>query len=52
MKRLYIIISLFILIFFVGIFFTIKSINTYFSSKENVEIVSITPKNLERSVKI
>jgi uncharacterized protein YneF (UPF0154 family) len=52
MKRLYIIIVLFVVIFFTGIFFTIKSINNYFSSEENVETVYVTPKNLDLSVKL
>lgn len=41
MKRLYKIIILFLLIFFIGIFFTIKSINSSFSTDTAVETVSI-----------
>ena len=42
MKRLYKIIILFLLIFFIGIFYTVKSINSYFTSKDSVETVSLT----------
>lgn len=52
MKRLYIIISLFVIIFFSGIFITLKSINTYFSSESSIETVSATPKNLNLSIKL
>ena len=47
MKRLYKIIILFIFIFLVGIYFTIKSINNSFSSEDNIETVTYTPKILK-----
>jgi hypothetical protein len=43
MKRLYKIIILFFIIFGIGIYFTIRSINSTFSSEEKVETVSATP---------
>jgi uncharacterized protein YneF (UPF0154 family) len=52
MKRLYITIVLFIVIFFTGIFLTVKSINHYFSSNKKIEAVSVSPKNLELSIKL
>jgi len=41
MKRLYLIIIFFVVIFFTGIFYTMKSINTYFSSLNEIETVSV-----------
>ena len=41
MKPLYKIIILFLLIFFIGIYFTVNSINTYFASKDCIEIVTL-----------
>ncbi|MCF6172555.1 MAG: hypothetical protein L3J44_02035 [Campylobacteraceae bacterium] len=43
MRRLYKIIILFILIFLVGIYFAIKSINDNFSDEVNTEVISINP---------
>lgn len=47
MKRLYKIIILFIFIFLIGIYFTIKSINNSFSAEDNIETVTYTPKILK-----
>jgi len=52
MKRLYKIIFLFLVIFSVGIYFTIKSINNSFSSEDNIETVKTIPKVLKLSIKI
>jgi len=52
MKRLYFIIILFVVIFFSGIFFSMKTINTYFSSKDKIETVSVNPSILKLSTKI
>jgi len=53
MKRLYKIIILFIVIFLVGIFMTVKTINNTFSSEENkVETVSLSSNILKLSIKI
>jgi len=43
MRRLYKIIIFFFLIFIIGIYFTIKSINQTFSEDEKTEIVSMNP---------
>ncbi|MDT0553629.1 hypothetical protein [Urechidicola vernalis] len=43
MKRLYKIIILFFLIFLVGIYFTVRSINTTLSTEEKTEIISVAP---------
>ena len=51
MKRLYKIIILFLIIFFLGIFISIKSINKSFSNN-NIETVSINPSLLNKTVKI
>jgi len=47
MKRLYKIIILFLFIFLIGIYFTIKSINNSFSVDDNIETVTYTPKILK-----
>jgi len=52
MKRLYKIILLFLVIFFVGIYFTMKSINNSFSSENDIETVTATPSLLKLSLKI
>ncbi len=52
MKRLYKIIILFFFIFFIGIYFTIKSINNSFSSEDNIETVTATPNLLKLSLKV
>jgi len=52
MKRLYKIIFLFFIIFFIGIYFTVKSINNSFTSEENIETVTSSPKVLKLSIKI
>jgi len=52
MKRLYKIIILFVVIFLVGIFLTIKSINNSFSSEDTVETVSMAPSVLKLSIKL
>jgi len=52
MKRLYKIIFLFFIIFFIGIYFSVKSINNPFSSEETIETVSINPSLLKLSIKI
>jgi hypothetical protein len=52
MKRLYKIIFLFFVIFFIGIYFTVKSINNSFSSEESIETVTINPPLLKLSMKI
>jgi len=52
MKRLYKIIFLFFIIFFIGIYFSVKSINNSFSSEETIETVSINPSLLKLSIKI
>ena len=52
MKRLYKIIVLFLVIFFVGIYFTMKSINNSFSSENDIETVTATPSLLKLSLKI
>ena len=52
MKRLYKIIFFFFVIFFIGIYFTVKSINNSFSSEETIETVSINPSLLKLSIKI
>ena len=46
MKRLYKIIILFLIIFFIGIYFTIQSINNSFPSEDNTETVALSPKLL------
>jgi len=47
MKRLYKIIILFIFIFLIGIYFTIKSINNSFATEDNIETVTYSPKILK-----
>ena len=47
MKRLYKITILFIFIFLIGIYFTIKSINNSFPAEDNIETVTYTPKILK-----
>ena len=52
MKRLYKIIILFLIIFFVGILFTVKSINNSFSSDDTIETVTLNSNLLKLSIKI
>lgn len=47
MKRLYKIILLFLVIFFIGIYFTIQSINNSFPSEDNTETIALSPKLLK-----
>jgi len=50
MRRLYKIIILFILIFLVGIYFAVKSINDNISDEVNTEVVSMNPSFLNLKV--
>jgi len=52
MKRLYKIIFFFLLIFFIGIYFTVRSINNSFSSEDRIETVSTTPTILKVSISL
>jgi hypothetical protein len=52
MKRLFKITFLFLGIFFIGIYFTVKSINNSFSSEESIETVTINPPLLTLSIQI
>ena len=52
MKRLYKIIILFLSIFLIGIYFTIKSINNSFSSEDYIETVTSNPTILKLSIRI
>jgi len=52
MKRLYKIIILFLLIFFIGIFFTVKSINSSFASEDSIETVTLPTNVLKLSIKL
>lgn len=52
MKRLYKIILLFFVIFFIGIYFTVKSINNSFTSEETIETVNLNRPLLKLSIKI
>lgn len=52
MKRLYKIIILFLIIFFIGIYFTIKSINNYFPSEDTVETIAFSPKILKQTTQV
>ncbi|SDW09210.1 hypothetical protein SAMN05444411_10156 [Lutibacter oricola] len=52
MKRLYKIIILFLIIFGVGIYFTVKSINNSFTTTNEVETVSSQPRLLNLSTKL
>lgn len=52
MKRLYKIIIFFFLIFLIGIYFTVKSINNSFTSEDHIETVSTSPTILKLSIKI
>ena len=47
MKRLYKIIILFLFIFLIGIYFTIKSINNSFPTDDTIHSVTYTPKILK-----
>ncbi len=49
MKRLYKIIILFLIIFVIGIFYAVKSINSSFSSENNTETISVSPNVLKLS---
>jgi len=50
MKRLYKIIFLFILIFLIGVYVAIKSINDSFSDEVTTEIISMNPSILKFKV--
>ncbi|MBE0423817.1 MAG: hypothetical protein IBX66_07745 [Lutibacter sp.] len=52
MKRLYKISFFFLMLLLLGIYFSIKSINAYFSSKETIEVVSLSPNIIKMTVKI
>ena len=52
MKRLYKIIILFLIIFFIGIYFTIRSINNYFPSESTIETVAFSPKVLKQATQV
>lgn len=52
MKRLYKISIFFFLIFLIGIYFTVKSINNSFTSEDRIETVSTSPTILKLSIKI
>lgn len=52
MKRLYKIIFLFVIIFIVGIFLTVKTINNSFSSEDTIETVSLPSNVLKLTIKI
>ncbi|WP_456376263.1 hypothetical protein [Lutibacter sp.] len=52
MKRLYKIIILFLVIFLAGIYFTVKSINSSFSSEDTIKTVTTTPSLLKLSLKV
>ncbi len=52
MKRLYKIIILFLIIFFIGIYFSIKSINSSFPSEDTVEAVTFSPKILKQATQV
>ena len=52
MKRLYKIIIFFLIIFGIGIYFTVKSINTSFSSEDEIETVSAKPQLLKLVTKL
>ena len=43
MKRLYKITILFFIIFLIGIYISIKSINNYFTSEDEIETISVIP---------
>lgn len=51
MKRLYKIIILFFIIFFIGIYLTVKSINNSFVSEDTVEVTDHTPNLFKLSIK-
>ncbi len=50
MKRLYKIIIFFILIFLVGIYITVRNINTTFSSDATSEVIYVTPITSNHSI--
>lgn len=50
MKRLYKIIFLFLVIFFIGIYITVNSINNSFSSEDTIETVDTNPRILKLSL--
>jgi hypothetical protein len=52
MKRLYKIILLFLVIFVIGIYLTVKSINNSFITEDNIEVVEPTPSLLNHSIKL
>jgi len=49
MKRLYKIIIFFLIIFGIGIYFTVKGINNSFLSEDTVETVTVSPSILKVS---
>jgi len=52
MKRLYKIIILFFVIFFIGVILTVKSINNSLTSEDSVEVVDTTSAILKLSTKM
>ena len=52
MKRLYKITVLFFIIFLIGIYVSVKSINSYFSSEESIETISITPNTINKASQV
>ncbi|MFD0761538.1 hypothetical protein ACFQZW_05545 [Lutibacter aestuarii] len=53
MKRLFKIIIFFICIFFIGIYISIKSINTFFSNEdESIETVTSSPTILKKAAQV
>lgn len=52
MKRFYKISIFFILIFLIGIYFSVKSINTAFSSNTKTESISVKPSPSKNLLKI
>jgi hypothetical protein len=52
MKRLYKIITFFIFIFLIGIYISVKSINTYFTSEDSNETIIVSTKNLKEVSKV
>ncbi len=50
MKRLYKIIILFILIFLVGVYITVHTINNTFSSDATSEVIYVTPITINNNI--
>ena len=49
MKRLYKIIIFFLIIFGIGIYYTVKSINNSFLNEDSVEAITVSPSILKLS---